>query len=173
MSWCLIETLLNTDAIRKLEQQVIKAAGEDIIMFCAAADTSRYDEGLRLYPRQADTERLMVVGSANPDGEKSPFVDETQVNLLFPGEGIKELGELGGSSAATALASGLAALILWCYEQKGGGMATIRNRGNMLKVFQKLKTSDNKWVNVTRLLKVEGETGDPASVVDYCNAALK
>lgn len=172
MSWCLSETDENSQKLEELGQEISQAAKDNIIMFCAAADGGYYDADATLYPMHSDTRRLMVIGSAREDGTKSHFVNEDQVHLLFPGEKIRELGKLKGSSAATALAAGLAALVLWCFETEGGGKMRMREKDNMNKVFAKLM-ADNKWVNVTRLLKAGGETRKVKSVVEYCNGALQ
>ena len=56
------------------------------------------------------------MSSATETGHSSGFVHQDQVNYLFPGEEFEEIGNRKDSSAATALAVGFAALILWCYE---------------------------------------------------------
>jgi hypothetical protein len=171
MSWTLAENKDNTAAIHKLGEQIRKAASrpgqKNIIMFCAAADEARYYDGSSVFPKDSDTSRLMVVGSAKENGEPSKFVDPSQVKVLFPGENIEELGELKGSSAATALASGLAALILWCLQSEGKSL-TERPADRMFKLFENLKPKDSNWVNVHRLLKANGEIQDVKSVAELC-----
>ncbi|CZS79655.1 unnamed protein product [Fusarium graminearum] len=71
------------------------------------------------FPQKSDTKKLIIVGSANENGDKSAFVNENSFNYLFPGEIVipEILTEHDkGSSVATAVAAGMAAMILWCAE---------------------------------------------------------
>ncbi|KAK3395251.1 hypothetical protein B0H63DRAFT_533929 [Podospora didyma] len=177
MSWSLLKSADNDKGIEKLKTMVERAAGKNIIMYCAAADTlGPYAvPDIKLYPHSADTEHIRIVGSSQEDGEKSKFVDETQVDYLFPGEDIPELnGQRGGSSAATAVATGFAALLLWCFGTtiSGGVHRDMADPGRMHDVFESLKTIDGKkWVNVTKVLKTEHTASNTVrKVVEYCKS---
>ncbi|EAQ88708.1 hypothetical protein CHGG_05327 [Chaetomium globosum CBS 148.51] len=167
MSWSLVKVDANKEQIALLDSKIQEAARKGIIMYCAAADQGQYGSDLELYPARADTKHVKAVGSARENGAASTSVDPSQVEYLFPGEEIEELGKRKGSSAATALASGLAALVLCCFEKQlgKGGSSRIANPKNMHEVFEKLKAKDSKWVDATRLFK-EGNTIE--TVVKLC-----
>ncbi|KAG7042619.1 Intracellular serine protease [Colletotrichum scovillei] len=114
------------------------------IMFCAASDDGiqgRSQHGNRgEFPREINNAKVFCIGAADPHGQVWPEVtDQNGLNYLFPGVDIKDVFEddshdsdtiseaLGsqisvlvtrngrtGSSVATALAAGLAALLIHC-----------------------------------------------------------
>ncbi|KAK1456263.1 hypothetical protein CMEL01_16531 [Colletotrichum melonis] len=114
------------------------------IMFCAASDDGiqgRSQHGDRgEFPREINNAKVFCIGAADPHGQVWPEVtDQNGLNYLFPGVDIKDVFEgdshdsdtiseaLGsqisdlvtrngrtGSSVATALAAGLAALLIHC-----------------------------------------------------------
>jgi hypothetical protein len=172
MSWSLISVEKNRSHIDLLDKKIQEAAGLGIIMYCAAADEALYGTNKELYPAKADTQHIRAVGSAQENGRESVFVNSFQVDYLFPGEGIDELGERKGSSAATALASGLAALILWCFVNHEGKASAklIAHPKKMHHVFTSIKAKDSKWVDATRLFRDGSDIGD---VVTFCRTKLE
>jgi hypothetical protein len=108
----------NQEAINTLDLAIQDAARNDIIMVCAVEDQAHYGND-DIFPQKSDTRKLMVVGSANENGDRSQDVSENSFDYLFPGE-ISIPGMLGetdvGSSVAAAIAAGMAAMILWCAE---------------------------------------------------------
>ncbi|KAK1638700.1 hypothetical protein BDP81DRAFT_422513 [Colletotrichum phormii] len=113
------------------------------IMFCAASDDGiqgRGQNGRGEFPREINNAKVLCIGAADPHGQVWPEVtDQNGLNYLFPGVDIKDVFEddghesdsiseaLGsqisdlvtrngrtGSSVATALAAGLAALLIHC-----------------------------------------------------------
>ncbi len=169
MSWSLIRTRENEGEIRLLDKQIGRAADEGIIMFCAAADQGLYGEHTDLFPKKADTYHIKAIGSAQASGHTSTFVDDEQVDYTFPGEEIPGLANKG-SSAATALATGFAALILWCFEAQNGvqGIKRMGHPGAISQLFKQLKASKTKWVDVTKVLSQDGTTATPGSIVTFC-----
>ncbi|KAI0399127.1 hypothetical protein F4802DRAFT_603297 [Xylaria palmicola] len=172
MSWSLISVDNNRSHIDLLDRKIQEAASLGIIMYCAAADEALYTSHKELYPAKADTQHIRAVGSAQENGKESAFVNKEQVDYLFPGEAIDELGERKGSSAATALASGLAALILWCFEnhEGKGGARSAAHPKKMHHLFSSLKAKDSKWVDATKLFKDGSSIGD---VVNFCRTRLE
>jgi hypothetical protein len=182
MSWTLIETDQNSEQISKLKRQISDAAGDSIILYCAAADQALYGSLKKLHPAGSDA-TIRVVGSATETGHGSGFVRQDQVNYLFPGEEFEEIGNRKGSSAATALAAGFAALILWCYEAsdrnaKSKDRNRMRNPGRMHYLFEGLqnllnmsgtKSNDlqSKWVDASMLLDKRGGINAVVDAVDY------
>ncbi|KAG5752043.1 hypothetical protein H9Q70_005330 [Fusarium xylarioides] len=123
MSWTVKEVRFgpgsNKKAIGSLDRAIQAAANEDILLFCAVQDNSHYEGKEQPFPQKSDTKQLIVVGSADEHGDKSKFVNGNSFNYLFPGEiVIPEIITEGdeGSSVATAVAAGTAAMILWCAE---------------------------------------------------------
>uniref|UniRef100_A0A4E9DRG0 Peptidase S8/S53 domain-containing protein n=1 Tax=Gibberella zeae TaxID=5518 RepID=A0A4E9DRG0_GIBZA len=109
----------NQTAITALERAIQAAANSDILLFCAVQDSGHYENDEISFPQKSDTKKLIIVGSANENGDKSTFVNENSFNYLFPGEIVIPdiLTEHDkGSSVATAVAAGMAAMILWCAE---------------------------------------------------------
>lgn len=109
----------NQTAITALERAIQAAANADILLFCAVQDSGHYENDEISFPQKSDTKKLIIVGSANENGDKSTFVNENSFNYLFPGEIV--IPEIltdhdKGSSVATAVAAGMAAMILWCAE---------------------------------------------------------
>ena len=172
MSWTLSEDpdKANRAGLQELDRQIQMAASRNIVMFCAAADEARYYDGRKLYPKSSDTRRLTVVGSAKESGDPSEFVDREQVSMLFPGENIEGLDNLNGSSAATALASGLAALIIWCMQKKKERLPAPAE--NIPHFFKHMKPAGSEWVNVHRLLKYGGNIQEVDQVVQQCKSWL-
>ncbi|RKK72212.1 hypothetical protein BFJ69_g10346 [Fusarium oxysporum] len=123
MSWTVKEVKYGPDsnqkAITALERAIQAAANDDILLFCAVQDSSHYESNEQSFPQKSDTKKLIIVGSADEDGDRSKFVNENSFNYLFPGEIVipEILTEVDkGSSVATAVAAGTAAMILWCAE---------------------------------------------------------
>ena len=173
MSWTMYETQENKSDLDELVTTINDAAGRGIILFCAGEDRGQLEGNKKPYPASSHTDRIKKIGSAGEYGEKSDFVNEANINYFFPGEIANEQDQ--GSSAATALASGLAAMILWCSElykmraeekvAKGDGVEfedldfRVKDRMNLL--FDALKTPTNKFVNFTDLLNEAKGEDDP------------
>ncbi len=116
MSWTIYQTQSggDDDGLLKLKKAIEHAGSKNIIMFCASED-SGYSSYRKPYPATGCDLRFMKrVGSAGVYGERSDYVNPDQVDYLFPGEIATQHQGCSGSSAATALAAGLAGLILWC-----------------------------------------------------------
>ncbi|KAL7785167.1 hypothetical protein V8C37DRAFT_420236 [Trichoderma ceciliae] len=106
----------NQKAIDSLELAIQKAAHKNIIIVCAVQDSAHYGND-DIFPQKSDTKKLMIVGSADENGDRSKFVNEKSFDYLFPGEVfVPEILAATdvGSSVATAIAAGMAAMVLWC-----------------------------------------------------------
>ncbi|PTD02147.1 hypothetical protein FCULG_00012136 [Fusarium culmorum] len=75
----------NQTAITALERAIQAAANADILLFCAVQDSGHYENDEISFPQKSDTKKLIIVGSANENGDKSTFVNENSFNYLFPG----------------------------------------------------------------------------------------
>ncbi|KAM7187648.1 hypothetical protein V8F33_011115 [Rhypophila sp. PSN 637] len=144
MSW----SIKASDAISgdedNLNKAVVAAGQQGIILFCSFNDRGTYHGEARL-PSDND-KYLRRVGSCNSDGKESSFVERSKVDYLLLGEQFQSYIKTEddtdkGSSAATALASGLAAAILWCVERVNNDKEERRAWANaMFAVFDKLRT---------------------------------
>lgn len=127
MSWTIYKNEAgngNDEGLEAMKRAMERAAKHNILMFCASQDAGR-SAHQRSYPAsERDPRTVKRVGSATVYGERSEYVDPGEVDYLFPGEvAMSDEKVCSGSSAATALASGLAGLILWCcsLQRLGGG----------------------------------------------------
>ena len=126
MSWTIERTDENKSDILALEQAVQVAANKRILMFCAASDGGPVSD--RSFPARSVKEVLFKIGAATEEGSKWKWVgDATNIDFIFPGHKvvkeryteapIQSCNLLTGSSVATAIAAGLAALILDCVQR--------------------------------------------------------
>jgi hypothetical protein len=125
MSWTVKETEDNRAAISSLREAIKLALDQNILLFCAAADTGHITE--IEYPWAYDQRRIFRIGAATADGRMwGPTGSLQNINFILPGHKVvsrnphregalpDDFEERNGSSIATALAAGLAALILHC-----------------------------------------------------------
>lgn len=174
MSWSLLQTKINESATEKLGKAINKATDTEnrVIAYCSTNDKGVFDSSKKLYPQESNTKGIKTIGSADTDGNKSKFVNGTRIDYLCPGEDLPELKDINGSSAATALAAGLAALILWCHAWEGGPdwekKFKVTGWQNMKAIFQGMKVQEG-FIDVTMLLRTkEGGVATVKEVVDQC-----
>lgn len=126
MSWTFSLYRKADDPITDLEAAVERAAKAGIIMFGAASDQG-YNSSVKPYPGASPS--VICVGSALESGhaegksEKDAdyFFPGNPQGVLLPHDGRGNQVVLPGSSVATAFASGLAALILYCAQLTESG----------------------------------------------------
>lgn len=168
MSWTIEETSSNQDDIEGLEKALKEAADHNILLFCSSDDEAT---GSNSSHPSHDTTRFKI-GAATAYGKASHFTHSETVDYIFPGDHvIKERHDsvintkgspVSGSSVATALAAGLAALTLWIVQfsvqydpakpQKAEVMAEekinlLRQHQQMNRVFDAMGVKD-KYVEV-------------------------
>ncbi|KAI1359384.1 hypothetical protein F5Y08DRAFT_332379 [Xylaria arbuscula] len=169
MSWTIEKTDSNGNDIKELEDAITAAARENILMFCAATDQGAYKD--RTYPAATSTKKIFKIGAAEASGAALKWLgDQTLVDFVFPGHQVvmeqhgdprvKKYTPLTGSSVATALASGLAAVILYTIqlaevsqERSGlrGAYQSLKNHDRMKEAFSQIgttKESENKYIMV-------------------------
>ncbi|KAK3314432.1 hypothetical protein B0H66DRAFT_583437 [Apodospora peruviana] len=158
MSWT-IEPPENEGERRVLEEAILQADKANILMFCSAPDQGAKQTDT--YPSRA-TRRIFTIGAAGPSGETTSFVGNPEkINFTFPGDRVELMGsapndttrEISGSSAATALAAGFCALLLYCVqvrllttreEQKAQvrrEFAALKKHEEMMRAFRTIGTS--------------------------------
>lgn len=125
MSWT-TKPLENQTDRESFDKVIQDAHKKGILMFCSASDNGNFEEFT--YPYSANPGTLFRIGAASKDGTIPTFVGG-DMNFILPGQDvtIKDVDEPGatqnqsdssalhtGSSVATALAAGLAALVIEC-----------------------------------------------------------
>jgi hypothetical protein len=182
----------NEKHLERLSKAIKDAANGETIMYCSARDKGEDErKDVKPYPAASDTLKLKRVGAAMASGEKSTWTDAGAVDYLLPGVFSlkRESGEqayntndrdsFDGSSAATALAAGLAALVLLCFEAVERKLDEFRTPERMDALFSALQSKSSKYIQVSRLLDVvkEGsrESADVAAmkVVEECRALVR
>ncbi|KAH8745521.1 hypothetical protein BGZ57DRAFT_918456 [Hyaloscypha finlandica] len=157
MSWTIKRT--DNDGADNLNREIETAGGtaQDIILFCAAENEGEYGSNNTL-PASSKISTIKKIGSSNKEGKPSGKVKTDGFDFLFPSEGV--LNEIThdlkenkrqGSSVSTALASGLAAMILWCSVVAGREKKYFRSKGRVATIFKTLE-SPEKFVDITKIL---------------------
>jgi hypothetical protein len=141
MSWSIDKSTNSTD-FNDLQLAVEAAIKAGILLFCASDDqgTSR-PEHSEPYPARIDPLHIFRIGAATRTGMQADRV--RGVDYILPGEKDQLVPFFGeqfssheprtASSLATALASGLAALILYC-----GAIVEDKKKYELLKTQEKM-----------------------------------
>ena len=117
MSWSIEATADdNRDELENLKSALATAAAKNIILFCATSDKGNATAD-NLYPGCVPT--ILSIGAATSTGEVSAIVRSRKVQFIFPGEAVEidRKNTADGSSIATALAAGMAAMLLHCADK--------------------------------------------------------
>ncbi|KAF7948213.1 uncharacterized protein EAE97_003624 [Botrytis byssoidea] len=157
-----------------LRAAISEAVRENILMFCSASDGGPVED--ESFPWAAAKGNIFRIGAATDKGMASPIVgDPTDLGFTFPGTDVerkdmdKKVEYQTGSSVATALATGLAALVLYCVQVKllrtedrhkgrvRQSFKRIKEYDGMLKVFQDnigtTQESNHKYLKVWIIFK--------------------
>lgn len=195
MSWTIKPTPHNESDISELESAIAAAAKERILMFCAANDQGLARD--RSFPADCTlTKLLFKIGAAEASGAVWNWVgNPAAVDFIFPGHNVikerpndapvEKCRTLTGSSVATAIAAGLAALVLHCVQlgalneqasnqQQGQGNPTVtmedfkamKGHERMKEAFLAIGTnqeSGNKYVEVWHVFRPAAEKGEGAA----------
>ncbi|KAF5565820.1 intracellular serine protease [Fusarium phyllophilum] len=128
MSWTIPKPEQGSKLRERLDAVLKRACDRKVIMFCSSSDQIDNTEH---YPSAYDKKRIFRIGAAHDDG--SPYGHSGNDNhFIFPGVNVNTSGgrslpqyladkrlapkESTGSSIATALAAGLAAMITHCFK---------------------------------------------------------
>ncbi|PNP43868.1 hypothetical protein TGAMA5MH_04151 [Trichoderma gamsii] len=147
MSWT-IDPPEDEEERRLLDLAIGAAANENILLFCSASDKGA--KSSETYPSKA-TKKIFTIGAATSSGMADPWVGNLgNINFTFPGTKVEMDGprnddsssrEVSGSSIATALAAGLAGLVLYCVQVRLL-VATDQEKHKARRDFQLLKQHD-------------------------------
>lgn len=126
MSWNI--TPPENPAVRiAFDQAIYKAKAKGALMFCATMDTGNFHD--HSYPYASNPSHIFRIGAATAEGRTADFTtSDDNIDFILPGHDVvlnRLFGEdwgkarpaseaVSGSSVSTALAAGLAALVLEC-----------------------------------------------------------
>ncbi|KAI1121303.1 hypothetical protein F5Y10DRAFT_282592 [Nemania abortiva] len=171
--------------IEALQEAIDKARKDNILMFCSAADDIQII-GKDSLPFSRAPDYIFRIGAALPKGQRDPASeDANSISYFFPGNqvaeawnprSVKAVEYHDGSSVSTALAAGLASLIMYCnnvmleYHRAATEWAkSLKFQANMRRAFdnisQKKEHGDKKFLPVwdlfgeatERMKSVKGE----------------
>jgi hypothetical protein len=100
----------------ELEEVVRKASWRGILMYCAASETKATKSEDEAWP--TGCKETFSIGAASENRTRKDYVG-SDAKYLFPSDRVLkyEGGRDGRNSAATALAAGLASLVLFCLKK--------------------------------------------------------
>lgn len=116
-----------SDAYKRLKKAVKQACDANVLMFGSSPDEGQFNDAAAAWPTHLDR-KIFRIGAAKDDGTAYSYAS-TDVDYIFPGVNINAdttvsaavtgtsdaLGE-SGSSIATALAAGFAAVVICCVK---------------------------------------------------------
>jgi hypothetical protein len=167
MSWTIEKTNKNARQIEDLDAAIKEAHKGRILMFGAASDQG-FNSSNKPYPAKGTG--VICIGAAKGSGHAEE-VAEKDSDYLFPGGtlGIKLPRQqptederpqtVSGSSFATALATGLTSLILYCVDiskyGKEGHRESLQDYATMKLVFETMARVGGhpKYIGVERFFK--------------------
>lgn len=195
MSWTIEKSEENEEkkkALIDLDDALEEAAKKDILMFCAARDEGLENPKQVPYPAASRTKNIMIIGAAGPSGTISAWVNPNAIHFLFPGIDLRsarpdwmppEMPTVDGSSTATALASGLAALLLMILAKDTTGAwdpAATRGRHQKINNILDGVKNDKNYVQVwdlfdefTKNSKTEGDSVVLQNMVNWILSKAK
>ncbi|KAH6691548.1 hypothetical protein F5X68DRAFT_202092 [Plectosphaerella plurivora] len=155
MSWTLPMSKDKSDeaAKNKLHKVLEKAVERNVLMFCSAPDEGKFSEFD--YPSGPWRDRFFRIGAASADGKVFSWTPEVGITYVLPGVDVVkdqissrvfdtsssrgassravEIKYETGSSVATALAAGLAAMIMYCVKASILAVKTAnQNKGDIV-----------------------------------------
>lgn len=158
----------DTEAIESLKAAINSAKEKGILIFCSASDDIK-KKGVDTLPYNQARDYIFRIGAADAYGWSDKATeDQRTIDYFLPGNQVaddvnprlllkEELKYRDGSSVATALAAGLASLVLYIvnvmkvhYSKQPQNLAKItrygdqlRRRDGMKKAFDNIITDDN------------------------------
>ncbi|KAF5676119.1 intracellular serine protease [Fusarium heterosporum] len=135
MSWTIPVPAEGSDEKRLLDSVLERACKQKVLMFCSSSDQISDTDH---YPSSFRRHRFFLIGAAHDDGSAYGHAGKNN-DFIFPGVNVDTSSgrslhlyladktaaseESTGSSIATALAAGLAAMITYCF--KASALATV------------------------------------------------
>ncbi len=166
----------NVEEVAELEKEInVAAKDKNILIYCAAGDNQgSISRSTKWVP--CDSENTISIGATDMNGAKKGYVvDNQKLTYLFPGENIlKEMDRDSrdvGNSGATALAAGLAAMVL--FISKAENIIKIEKSSRkeyMGRVFDKVFSAAE---NNTKVVQVADVLGEERSKLENFKEKLK
>ncbi|KAL7933306.1 hypothetical protein V8C35DRAFT_305479 [Trichoderma chlorosporum] len=143
MSWTIPIPAEGSKEKQRLDSVLERACSEKVLMFCSSSDQISTTQH---YPSAYKRSQFLLIGAAHDDG--SPYGHSGRGNdFIFPGVNVRTnddtetlpkylarktsmTPESTGSSIATALAAGFAAMIIYCFKASVLGIAITRVSSN-------------------------------------------
>ncbi|KAH7310654.1 hypothetical protein B0I35DRAFT_357913 [Stachybotrys elegans] len=138
MSWTIPEPPEGSEEKKLLDSVLERACSQKVLMFCSSSDQI---SATKHYPSAYKRQRFFLIGAAHDDGTAFGHAGKDN-DFIFPGVNVNTSGgsslainladktsstkESTGSSIATALAAGLAALITYCFKASAVAIVTTR-----------------------------------------------
>ncbi|KAK7422549.1 hypothetical protein QQX98_001572 [Neonectria punicea] len=169
------KSTMETAAIGMLQEAIDVAADAKILMFCSASDDIQAG-AMDTYPFRQRPGYIFRIGAALALGQRDPHSeDKDKIEYFFPGNQVAEAwnprsaGTVkyhDGSSVGTALAAGLASLIMYCaaiarqhYADSKSSLSNpyeklvdaLQDRENMKRAFDNIESphwTDKKYLPV-------------------------
>jgi len=159
MSWTIETPLSGNKEMETFEKAVREAENKKILMFCSTSDQgSSTKEGC--YPGDFGN-GCVKIGAATDTGEALAWVDSKKVDFLLPGKNVPFTGNDGkvtsyesGSSVATAVASGLAGMLLFCSRLLPDKERPLQDHRNMRAAFKSMVYDGNQFPHVRDYFEV-------------------
>lgn len=120
MSWSISRKSVTQETYHDFDSCIRNAYDQGISMFCSATDQGQTKEASSDTYMPAVFGDPLKIGAATPEGGKWSFTGSQKVDFYLPGVDIPVTDKAGvvsfeqGSSFATAIAAGLAALLQYC-----------------------------------------------------------
>lgn len=161
MSWSINRNSVNQETYLEFDNCIRKAYAQDITMFCSATDQGQTQEASSDSYMPAMFSDPLKIGASTPEGGKWSFTGSQKVDFYLPGVDIPVTDKAGvvrfeqGSSFATAIAAGLAALLRYCigiaiYD---GNDTPVLRTVDMKHAFHKLCSTHREIPEVGELFK--------------------
>lgn len=187
MSFALYEVPENRPDARDLMEGLRKAVSDahtdNIVMICSTADDGRNQD----YSYPARYEETIGIAACNAYGTLLKNATETDARYYVPGKNVNagvapflsSTPEVSGSSAATAIAAGLASLTLSCHLFTGTAefSKTKWRRDAVVKRFDGMKPKDaadgSRYIRLSRFCGNESMVGDTVNVETLVRRSFK
>ncbi|KAF1977652.1 subtilisin-like protein [Bimuria novae-zelandiae CBS 107.79] len=147
MSWTIPMNSGESEAKKQLHKVLKKAVDNKVLMFCSTPDSGKFTDVD--YPSGPWRDRFFRIGAANADGTVFQWTPEDGITYVLPGVDVVRQQKANsssdakstrgilhhmvefhetGSSVATALAAGLAAMIIYCVKVSILAVKTANNK---------------------------------------------
>jgi hypothetical protein len=125
-----------------------KAKNKGIVILCSTADQG--NNSSQVWPAGYESATI-AIAACNSYGNLAPWSSGVAAKYFFQGMDVateripymKSEEHISGSSVATAIAAGVASLILACYRMANPGLDPTAHRGDIVETYFKKMTKDS------------------------------